>query len=51
MAHYQAAHDAGFRELVDKPAGSDFRPHPILYEVVQKKHEPSRNERKQPWQP
>ena len=34
MAHFQAAHDAGFRELVDKPAASDFRPHPILYEVV-----------------
>jgi heme-degrading monooxygenase HmoA len=39
MAHYQAAHDdAGFRELVNKPAGSAFRPHPILYEVVHEAH-------------
>lgn len=35
MAHFQAAHgDAGFRELVDKPAGSAFQPHPIVYEVI-----------------
>lgn len=33
MAHYQAAHDVGFRELVDKPAASAFQPHPILYEA------------------
>ncbi len=38
MAHFQAAHDAGFRELVDKPAGSAFQPHPILYEVVHEAH-------------
>jgi heme-degrading monooxygenase HmoA len=38
MAHYQAAHDAGFRELVDKPAGSAFQPHPVLYEVVHEAH-------------
>ena len=38
MAHFQAAHDAGFRELVDKPEGSAFPPHPILYEVVHEAH-------------
>jgi len=35
LAHFQAAHDdAGFRDLVARPEGSAFRPHPILYEVV-----------------
>jgi hypothetical protein len=34
MAQLQAAHDAGFRELVDQPAWSAFEPHPFLYEVV-----------------
>ncbi len=35
MAHFKAAHDdAGFRELVNKPTGSAFQPHPVLYEVV-----------------
>ena len=34
MACFQAAHDIGFRELADKPEGADFRPHPILFEVV-----------------
>jgi heme-degrading monooxygenase HmoA len=34
MAHYQAAHDAGFRQLANKPEGAAFQPHPILYEVV-----------------
>ncbi len=38
IAHFQAAHDAGFRELVDKPAGSPFQPHPVLYEVVHEAH-------------
>jgi heme-degrading monooxygenase HmoA len=38
MAHFQAAHDAGFRELVDQPAWSAFQPHPILYEVVHEAH-------------
>ncbi len=38
MAHWEAAHDAGFRELVDQPAGSAFQPHPILYEVVHEAH-------------
>lgn len=34
MAHFQGAHDAGFRELVDQPAWSAFRPHRVLFEVV-----------------
>jgi heme-degrading monooxygenase HmoA len=34
MAHFQAAHDPGFRELAEKPAGSAFQPHPVLFEVV-----------------
>jgi heme oxygenase (mycobilin-producing) len=34
MAEFQAAHDAGFRELVDQSAWSEFPPHPFLYEVV-----------------
>jgi heme-degrading monooxygenase HmoA len=34
LAQYQAAHDAGFRELVSDPAGSAFTPHPFVYEVV-----------------
>ncbi|HTU48123.1 MAG TPA: antibiotic biosynthesis monooxygenase family protein [Bryobacteraceae bacterium] len=34
MAHYQAAHDAGFREFVEQPAWSAFQPHPVLYEIV-----------------
>ncbi len=38
MAHFQAAHDAGFRELVGRPAGSAFQPHPVLYEVVHEVH-------------
>jgi heme-degrading monooxygenase HmoA len=38
MPHFQAAHDAGFRELVDEPAGFAFQPHPILYEVVREAH-------------
>lgn len=39
MAHFQAAHeDAGFRKLVERPAGSDFRPHPMLFEVVHEAH-------------
>jgi hypothetical protein len=33
MAHFQAAHDAGFREFVEQPAWSAFQPHPVLYEV------------------
>jgi len=34
LAHYQAAHDAGFREFVAQPAWSAFQPHPVLYETV-----------------
>ena len=34
MAQFQAAHDAGFHELVDQPGWSAFPPHPFLYEVV-----------------
>lgn len=34
LAQYQAAHDAGFRELINKPEGAAFRPHPFVYEVV-----------------
>ncbi|HUB77289.1 MAG TPA: antibiotic biosynthesis monooxygenase family protein [Bryobacteraceae bacterium] len=34
IAHFEAAHDAGFRELVDQPAWSAFQPNPNLYEVV-----------------
>jgi heme-degrading monooxygenase HmoA len=30
----EAAHDAGFRELVIQPAWSDFRSTPALYEVA-----------------
>ena len=35
MAHFQGAHDTGFRELVDQPAWSAFVPHRVLLEVVQ----------------
>jgi heme oxygenase (mycobilin-producing) len=38
LAQYQAAHDAGFRELVDDPAGSAFKPHPFVYEVIHEAH-------------
>jgi heme-degrading monooxygenase HmoA len=38
MAHFQEAHDAGFRELADRPEGSGFQPHPILFEVVHEAH-------------
>jgi heme-degrading monooxygenase HmoA len=31
---FQAAHDAGYRELVGQPAWSAFQPHPVLYEVI-----------------
>ena len=34
MAHFQGAHDTGFRELVDQPAWSAFVPHRVLLEVV-----------------
>ena len=34
MAHFQSAHDAGFRELVDQPVWSAFVPHRGLFEVV-----------------
>jgi heme-degrading monooxygenase HmoA len=34
MAHFQDAHDRGFRELVDQPAWSAFLPHRVFYEVV-----------------
>ena len=34
MAHFQGAHDTGFRELVDQPAWSAFLPHRVLFEVV-----------------
>ena len=33
-AEFEAAHDAGFRELVDQPAWTAFPPQPVLYEVV-----------------
>jgi heme-degrading monooxygenase HmoA len=34
MAHFQGAHDTGFRELVDQPVWSAFLPHRVLFEVV-----------------
>jgi heme-degrading monooxygenase HmoA len=34
MAHFQGAHDPGFRELVDQPEWSAFLPHRVLFEVV-----------------
>jgi heme-degrading monooxygenase HmoA len=34
MAHFQRAHDTGFRDLVDQPAWSAFLPHRVLLEVV-----------------
>jgi hypothetical protein len=34
MAHFQGAHDTGFRELVDQPAWSAFLSHRVLFEVV-----------------
>lgn len=33
-AHFQAAHDEGFRALVNQPVWAAFRHHPALYEVV-----------------
>jgi heme-degrading monooxygenase HmoA len=33
-AHFQAAHDDGFRALVNQPAWAPFRHQPALYEVV-----------------
>jgi heme-degrading monooxygenase HmoA len=34
MAHFQGAHDKGFRELVEQPAWSAILPHRVLCEVV-----------------
>jgi heme-degrading monooxygenase HmoA len=34
VAHFQGAHDNGFRELVEQPAWSAFLPHRVLCEVV-----------------
>ena len=34
IAQFEAAHDAGFCELVGQPAWSAFRHHPVLYEGV-----------------
>ena len=34
MAHFQGAHDTGFRKLVDQPEWSAFLPHRVLFEVV-----------------
>jgi heme-degrading monooxygenase HmoA len=34
MAHFQDAHDTGFRKLVDQPAWSPFLAHRVLFEVV-----------------
>jgi len=34
LAHFQGAHDTGFRELVEQPAWSAFLPHRTLFEVV-----------------
>lgn len=34
MAQFEAAHDAGFRELAVGPVWSGFVPHPVLYQVV-----------------
>ncbi len=34
MAHFQDAHDTGFRELVERPAWSEFVPHRSVFEVV-----------------
>jgi heme-degrading monooxygenase HmoA len=33
-AHFQAAHDEGFRALVSQPGWEAFPSHPALYEVV-----------------
>ena len=33
-AHFQAAHDEGFRALVNQPAWAAFRSQPALYEVI-----------------
>ena len=35
MADFEGAHDSGFRELVEQPAWSAFRPHRVLLEMVQ----------------
>ena len=34
LGHFQAAHDEGFRALVNQPAWAAFKHHPFLYEVV-----------------
>ncbi len=34
MAHFQDAHDPGFRKLVGQPVWSAFLPHRVLCEVV-----------------
>src|ERR1041385_1169296 len=34
LAHFEGAHDQGFRELVEQPSWSAFRPHRGLFEVV-----------------
>ena len=36
--HFHAAHDTGFRALVDQPVWSAFQHHPVLYEVVHGGH-------------
>ncbi len=36
--HYQAAHDDGFRKLINDPAWKAFRARPALYEVVHEGH-------------
>ena len=37
-AHFEGAHDAGFRELVERPEWSVFLPHRGLFEVVHEGH-------------
>jgi heme-degrading monooxygenase HmoA len=34
MAHFQGAHDTGFRELIDQPVWSAFIPHRVLFDIV-----------------
>jgi heme-degrading monooxygenase HmoA len=34
VAHFQSAHDTGFRQLVNQPVWAAFIPHRVLFDIV-----------------
>jgi heme-degrading monooxygenase HmoA len=38
MAQFEAAHDAGFRELIENASWSGFAAHRVLFEVIHEGH-------------